>query len=55
MQKKDEHFQGENTSDANKIWCDEKEGFQYIKACESNCKKKNKCKAFKNYLEPGLF
>jgi len=55
MSKKNEHSQEKLTTDANKIWCDEREGFQYIKACESNCKKKDKCKAFKDYLEPGLF
>lgn len=42
-------------TDIRKIWCDKKEGFQYISACESNCKKKMRCKAYRNYLEPRLY
>jgi hypothetical protein len=38
-----------------RIWCPDMEGFQYVEACEKNCKKKDKCTAYKNYIEPGLF
>lgn len=38
-----------------KIWCPEKEGFQYINACASNCKKNYLCKAYEDYLQPRLF
>jgi len=54
MPKKFENTQDKLKTDVNKIWCDEREGFQYIKACESNCKKRYKCKAYRNYLEPKL-
>ena len=37
------------------IWCPHGENFQYIKVCGSNCKKKDKCEPFKDYLEPKLF
>jgi len=39
----------------NKIWCPDREGFHYVEACEKNCKKKDRCTAYRNYLEPGLF
>lgn len=55
MPKKIEHIEDKIKIETNKIWCDEREGFQYIKACESNCKKKNRCKTFRNYLEPRLY
>jgi len=42
-------------TDIKTIWCSDKEGFQYINACETNCEKKDKCMAYKNYLEPKLF
>ena len=38
-----------------KIWCPDRENFQYIKVCDSNCKKKQKCSAFRDYFEPILF
>jgi hypothetical protein len=38
-----------------KIWCPEGENFQYIKACDVHCKKKDRCKPFRNYFEPKLF
>jgi hypothetical protein len=38
-----------------KIWCPDKEGFQYIEACFKNCGKKDKCIALSDYLEPKLF
>jgi hypothetical protein len=38
-----------------KIWCPDRENFQYIKVCDSNCKKKQKCSALRDYLEPILF
>jgi len=31
------------------------ENFQYIKACDPHCKKKAKCKPFRDYFEPRLF
>jgi len=34
------------TSNLDKIWCYDMEGFQYVKACESNCKKKDRCNTF---------
>jgi hypothetical protein len=37
------------------IWCPEGENFQYIKACEAHCKKKDRCKPFRDYLEPKMF
>jgi len=41
--------------DTIKIWCDDSGSFRYVKACLANCKKKQQCKAFRNYLEPRLF
>ena len=38
-----------------KIWCLDRENFQYIKVCDSNCKKKQKCSAFRDYFEPIMF
>jgi hypothetical protein len=38
-----------------KIWCPDRENFQYVKVCDSNCKKKQKCSAFRAYCEPILF
>jgi len=38
-----------------KIWCPDRENFQYIKVCDSNCKKKQKCSAFRDYFEPIMF
>ena len=42
-------------SDTAKIWCPEGENFQYIKACDAHCKKKDRCKPFREYFEPKLF
>jgi len=38
-----------------KIWCTDRDNFQYIKVCDMNCKKKNTCAAYKDHLEPKLF
>jgi hypothetical protein len=38
-----------------KIWCPEGENFQYIKACDAHCKRKNRCRPFREYFEPKLF
>jgi hypothetical protein len=47
----------ENTTDSDtvKIWCPEGENFQYVKACAADCKKKDRCKPFRDYFEPKLF
>jgi len=37
-----------------KIWCPEGENFQYVKACDAHCKKKDS-RTFKDYFEPKLF
>jgi len=42
-------------SDTAKIWCPEGENFQYIKACDAHCKKRDRCKPFREYFEPKLF
>ena len=41
--------------ETDKIWCPYRENFQYIKVCDLNCKKKEKCESFRNYLKPKLF
>ena len=38
-----------------KIWCPDRESFQYISACNLNCRKKGSCPAWRDYLEPKLF
>ena len=38
-----------------KVWCPDGENFQYIKGCEAHCKKKDRCKQFRDYFEPNLF
>ena len=38
-----------------KIWCPDKEHFQYIKVCERNCKKKDRCEVFQNHFQLKLF
>jgi len=53
MAKKPEPDQQAKCSD--KIWCPYKEGFRYVEACISNCKKKEKCPTFRDYREPWLF
>ncbi len=55
MSKKPKGPSDKSRTDINKIWCLDREGFQYINACETNCKKKDKCMAYKNYVEPKLF
>jgi hypothetical protein len=47
----------EGTEDRNtaRVWCPEGENFQYIKGCEAHCKKKDRCKPFRDYFEPKLF
>jgi hypothetical protein len=55
IQKKIENTGHKGGTDQHKIWCDEREAFQYVKACESNCKKKNRCKALRDYREPRLY
>jgi hypothetical protein len=37
-----------------KVWCPEAESFQYLKVCETGCKKKDRCRTFKDYFEPKL-
>ena len=41
--------------DTAKIWCPEGEQFKYVKACDADCKKKDRCKPFRDYFEPKLF
>lgn len=41
--------------DLAKIWCPEGENFQYIKVCDAQCRKKERCKPFRDYMEPKLF
>jgi hypothetical protein len=53
--KKIDQKQDKQHNDFDKVWCYDMEGFQYVKACKSNCKKKDKCSTFKDYLEPTLF
>jgi hypothetical protein len=55
MSKKPKGKLDKSGTDINKVWCPDKESFQYIEACEKNCKKKNRCTAFRDYLEPELF
>ena len=38
-----------------KVWCPEAESFQYLKVCETGCKKKDRCRTFMGYFEPKLF
>jgi len=40
--------------DTAKVWCPEAESFQYLKVCEAGCKKKDRCRTFKDYIEPKL-
>jgi hypothetical protein len=44
-----------NDKDKAKIWCADRENFQYIKACKVHCRKKSICQAFRDYFEPKLF
>jgi hypothetical protein len=30
--------------DTAKIWCPERGNFQYVKACDADCKKKDRCR-----------
>jgi hypothetical protein len=47
----------ERTEDRNtaKVWCPDGENFEFIKVCEAQCKKKDRCKPFQDYFEPSLF
>jgi hypothetical protein len=55
ISKKPDPAQDSQAKGTDKIWCPYREGFRYIKACISNCKKKEKCKTFREYREPRLF
>ena len=55
ISKKPNIEQDSQSAVADKIWCPFREGFRYIKACISNCKKKEKCRTFRDYREPRLF
>ena len=55
MAKKSDKEKENQDTDTAKIWCPEKEIFQYIHVCEINCKKKDGCEAFRDYVEPKLF
>jgi len=55
MGKKPEEKQDIQDENNAKIWCPDRENFQYVKVCDMNCKKKDKCEAFRNYVEPKLF
>jgi hypothetical protein len=45
----------ESDRNMHKIWCPEVENFNYIDACDAHCKKKDRCKPFRDYFEPKLF
>ena len=47
----------EDAKDINtaKVWCPEAESFQYLKVCETDGKKKDRCRTFKDYFEPKMF
>jgi hypothetical protein len=53
--KKHDSKQEDTDKNIAKIWCPDGENFQYVKVCDSGCKKKDKCEAFRDYVEPGLF
>jgi hypothetical protein len=55
MSKKPSKKLDKSKTDIKTIWCPDKEGFRYLNVCEINCKKRDKCIAYKNYLEPKLF
>jgi hypothetical protein len=40
MSKKSDGKFDKSKPDISKIWCPDKEGFQYTEACDKNCKKK---------------
>jgi len=54
MIKKHDSKQEDTDINTAKIWCPDGENFQYVKACDSGCKKKDKCEAFRDYFEPRL-
>jgi len=53
--KKPDNKQDNQSKNDIKIWCPDRESFQYVKVCDMNCKKKSRCEAFRDYLEPKLF
>ena len=55
MKMKSDVEEVESDRNVAKIWCPEGENFQYIKACDSHCKKKDRCKPFRDYFDPNLF
>jgi len=55
MAKKPDVKRNDKDEKIKKIWCPDRESFQYISACSLNCKKKDSCRAWKDYLEPKLF
>jgi hypothetical protein len=55
MGKKPDKKQDNQDKNTVKIWCPDRENFQYIKVCDMNCKKKTTCEAFRDYFEPKLF
>ena len=55
MAKKPDVKQNDKDGKIQKIWCPDRESFQYINACNLNCRKKDSCQAWRDYLEPKLF
>ena len=55
MTKKSDVEEVESDREMAKVWCPEGENFQYIKVCEAHCRKKDRCKPFRDYFEPNLF
>ena len=55
MTKKHDSKQKDTDKNIAKIWCPDGKNFQYVKACDSGCEKKDKCEAFRDYFEPRLF
>jgi len=55
MAKKPDVKQDDKGEKIKRIWCPDRESFQYISACSLNCRKKDRCRAWKDYLEPKLF
>jgi hypothetical protein len=55
MKKKSDIEETESERNRDTIWCSDGEIFQYIKVCEADCKKKDRCKPFRDYFEPISF
>jgi hypothetical protein len=55
MSKKTDEDLDKSKTEIKTIWCPDMEGFQYLNVCETSCKKRDKCIAYKNYLDPKLF